>query len=245
MLTEKDIETIRLICRKNPDFSSIMEKLKEYHRFSISQISHEVRNPVTLISSSLQIIEQQHPEVKTFPFWKETMEDLAFLKILLDELSSFNNGDILHPEPKKLQDWIPNFFASVKNSSACSNLRLEMNPDLPAVAWDFVKIRQVLNNLLRNSLEASSDSSEILFRVSADGPFIEMSVLDHGCGIPSSISPTLFEPFHTTKSNGTGLGLAICKRIVESHHGIIRICSESKKRDYGHCPYSPKSFSFL
>lgn len=229
MLTEKDMETIHMISQQNRDFSSIMDKLKEQQRFSISQISHEIRNPVTLINSSLQIIEQQHPEVKTFQFWNETMEDLAFLKNLLEELSSFNNGDILHPEPKKLQDWIPNFFASFKNSSAFSNLHLELQNDLPIVTWDCVKIRQVLNNLLRNSLEASSDNSEILFKISFDGSFIEMSVSDHGCGIPSSISPTLFEPFHTTKSNGTGLGLAICKRIVESHHGTIHISSESKK----------------
>ena len=98
MLNEQDLKTIHTLSKKNPDFSKLMDKIKEEQRFCLSKISHEVRNPVTLINSSLQLIEQQHPEVKTFAFWKETMEDLSFLRTLLDELSSFNNGDILHPE---------------------------------------------------------------------------------------------------------------------------------------------------
>ena len=226
MLTEKDNQIINIVSEKDKNISYLIDKLKEEHRFSISQISHEIRNPVTLINSSLQLIEQQHPEVKTFSFWKETMEDLAFLRTLLDELSSFNNGSLLHPEQKNLQDWIPNFFSSIKSLSAFSSLHLELKDNLPTVTWDCVKIRQVLNNLIRNSLEASPKNTPILLKVSFLDPLVEMVVKDYGCGIPSSVFSTLFEPFHTTKNTGTGLGLAICKRIIDSHHGTISISSK-------------------
>lgn len=171
----------------------------------------------------------KYPEVKTFAFWKETMEDLSFLRTLLDELSSFNNGDILHTESKDLSEWIPYFISTIKCSPAFSNICLEMSENLPTVIWDFTKIRQVLHNLIRNSWEASPQDSDLIFKVSFEDPFIQISIKDHGCGIPSSIHTTLFEPFQTTKSNGTGLGLAICKKIVESHHGTISVFSQSKK----------------
>lgn len=229
MLTEQDLKTIQSLSKNNPDFSKIMDKIKEKQRFCLSKISHEVRNPVTLINSSLQLIEQQHPEVKTFAFWKETMEDLSFLRTLLDELSSFNNGDILHPESKDLSEWIPHFITTTKSSPAFSNICLEMAEDLPTVTWDFTKVRQVLYNLIRNGWEASPKNSLLLFKVSFEKPYIQISIKDHGCGIPDSIHTTLFEPFQTTKSNGTGLGLAICKRIVESHHGTISVFSQPKK----------------
>ena len=214
---------------KDLDSETAMEKLREEHRFCVSQISHEIRNPVTLINSSLQLIEQQHPEVKTFAFWHETMEDLSFLRTLLEELSSFNNGDLLHPEPKKLQDWIPDFLTSIQNTFSLANLHLELQDNLPPVTWDYTKIRQVFTNLIRNSMEASQNHCEVLFKISFHDPFVEMQIADHGCGIPSSIRSTLFEPFHTTKSNGTGLGLAICKRIVDSHHGTIAVSSQAKR----------------
>ena len=229
MLNEQDLKTIHTLSKKNPDFSKLMDKIKEEQRFCLSKISHEVRNPVTLINSSLQLIEQQHPEVKTFAFWKETMEDLSFLRTLLDELSSFNNGDILHPESKDLSEWIPHFITTTKSSPAFSNICLEMSENLPTVIWDFTKVRQVLHNLIRNSWEASPKNSVLLFKVSFEDPFIQISIQDHGCGIPESIHTTLFEPFQTTKSNGTGLGLAICKKIVESHHGTISVFSQPKK----------------
>lgn len=211
------------------DSAAIMEKMKEEQRLCVSQISHEIRNPVTLINSSLQLIERQHPEVKTFAFWHETMEDLSFLRTLLDELSSLNNGDLLHPEPQKLQDWLPDFLTCIQNSFSSAHLHLELQEHLPTVTWDYTKIRQVFSNLIRNSLEASPNDCEVLFKISFDDPFVEIKISDHGCGIPSSVLPTLFEPFHTTKSNGTGLGLAICKRIVDSHHGTIVVSSTTKK----------------
>ena len=77
------------------ELESKIQQLEAEHRFVLSRISHEIRNPVTLINSSLHIIEQEHPEVQEFTFWKETKEDLAYLRKLLDELSSYNNSDRL------------------------------------------------------------------------------------------------------------------------------------------------------
>ena len=55
-----------------------------------------LHNPLTLVSSSLQVMEIQHPEVKQYPHWSQTMEDVKFMCSLLNELSTFNNGNTLH-----------------------------------------------------------------------------------------------------------------------------------------------------
>ena len=55
---------------------------------TIAKITHEIRNPLTLINSSLQLIERTHPEVKDFPFWSQTLEDVEYLNQLLDDLAA-------------------------------------------------------------------------------------------------------------------------------------------------------------
>lgn len=65
-----------------------IQKLKEEHHLALSRISHEIRNPVTLINSSMQLIEAEHPEVLSFDLWDDMKKDMLFLRRLLDELSA-------------------------------------------------------------------------------------------------------------------------------------------------------------
>ena len=95
--------------------SSQIESLKktiEEQKFAISQISHEIRNPVTLINSSLKLIEKQHPEVQSFAYWKDMMQDMEYLLCLLDEVSSFNNSMLLKRERINTSQWLTDFASS-------------------------------------------------------------------------------------------------------------------------------------
>lgn len=101
----------------------------------------------------------------------------------------------------------------------------EIAPDLPPVLVDRVQIQQVLVNLIRNAVEAVSDSDRRDIRVSArrvENNMVEIAVADTGPGIDPSIRPRLFEAFTSTKQTGMGLGLSICRTIVEAHGGRIR-----------------------
>ena len=86
-----------------------IQKLKEEYHLALSRISHEIRNPVTLINSSMQLMEAEHPEVAGIDLWSDMKKDMLFLRRLLDELSGYNNGERIHPEPLLL------FPGSVKN----------------------------------------------------------------------------------------------------------------------------------
>ena len=201
-----------------------LEATIEDQKFAISKISHEVRNPVTLINSSLQLIEQEHPEVSGFAFWNETRADMNYLIRLLEELSTYNNGQILHPEHLSTSKWLKETAASLKAAvSKNYTFKIDVAEDLPSITADPVKLRQALLNLLRNAFEAVSENGFVSLGAHADATNLTITVRDNGCGIPPEYLDDLFRPFVTHKSGGTGLGLAITKQIVNAHRGKIVI----------------------
>ena len=193
----------------------------------LSKIFHEIKNPLTLINSSLQLIQEEHPEVTAFRFWNQTMADIKNIRSLLDDLSAFQKGNILNITKVSLFDFTEDILESIAGFllETGTPLDFESNTDDLDFYADDVKLRQAIINLLKNAAESSCSGSSILLRIVAD-TWLHISVADKGCGIPKDELSKIFEPFHTTKSYGTGLGLPIVKKIVESHHGKLSIQSE-------------------
>ena len=102
---------------------------------------------------------------------------------------------------------------------------LQIQPDLPSITADPVKLRQLLTNLVRNALEAGCTS--LTFSAFLDSGSLKMTLSDNGSGIPEEYQPTLFEPFVTHKSGGTGLGLALSRKIAEAHGGQLLLSSSN------------------
>lgn len=88
----------------------------------------------------------------------------------------------------------------------------------PRVRVSASAVRQVLDNLLRNAVEASPEGSLVEVSVRADG----VAVADRGAGLPAAVAARLYEPFVTGRPGGTGLGLAVCQRIVRAQGGTLR-----------------------
>lgn len=194
----------------------------------LSKMFHEIKNPLTLINSSLQLIEADHPEVKEFRFWNQTMKDIQNLRLLIDELSSFQKGNMLNITKINLFDFTEDLLESTEGYllETGTPLTLECTIDDLDFYADGVKLRQAIVNLLKNAAESSEEGSPILLSITADDTYLNISVADKGCGMSEEQIAKAFEPFHTTKSYGTGLGLPIVKRIVEAHKGELSIHSE-------------------
>lgn len=194
----------------------------------LSKMFHEIKNPLTLINSSLQLIQDEHPEVTTFRFWNQTMEDIKNLRNLLDELSSFQKGNVLNMTKINLFDFTEDLLESTAGFllETGTPLTLESTIDDLDFYADDVKLRQAIINLLKNAAESSASGSPIILRMTADTQWLYISVADKGCGIPKEHLEKIFEPFHTTKSYGTGLGLPIVKKIIESHNGKLTLKSK-------------------
>jgi len=103
-------------------------------------------------------------------------------------------------------------------------LRQTLAPGLPSATGDGVQIQQVVLNLLRNAVEAMTESAQgdtVELSTRRDGDCIEIRVEDRGPGLSPATVQRLFEPFFTTKAQGMGLGLSICKSIISAHGGEL------------------------
>lgn len=197
----------------------------------LSRVSHEIRNPVALINSFLQLLAGSHPELKEDGYFQRIEENMEYLKALLDELSAYNHSHTAQTED--LNPWLLlqeiTASAGVLLESQGITLSLQKETAIPRIPIDQTKFRQLFSNLIRNAAEAMPEGGEILLSVSCDGNSVQIRVTDHGCGIPEEYLPSLFDLFVTHKKNGTGLGLAICREIVQAHNGTITVESEPEK----------------
>lgn len=194
----------------------------------LSKMFHEIKNPLALINSSLQLIESDHPEVKTFRFWNQTMKDLQGLRQLIDELSSFQKGNVLNKTTINLFDFTEDLLEATEAFFLEREIPFVLEneiDDLDFIADDG-KLRQAIVNLLKNAAESSESGSPVELHTRVTSDSLIFSIRDHGCGISKEQLEHLFEPFHTTKSYGTGLGLPIVKRIMDAHNGTLNFLSE-------------------
>lgn len=230
MLRNIDIHKLNALMDQNEDAKQIINQLLENHQALTSTISHEIRNPLTLISSSLQLIQSQHPEVKQFYGWEEAMEDVDFMRRLLEELSTFNNGNRLHLSVFSIERLLKSIAVSFAISLNEQNSTIEFSSRIPSdlgdVTGDRLKLEEVVLNLLRNAKEAVNEYGSIQLFAERDSDMIHIKISDTGCGIPAEHLESIFEPFQTYKPNGTGLGLALSQQIVAAHRGTISVDSK-------------------
>lgn len=104
-------------------------------------------------------------------------------------------------------------------------VRLDIPDAMPQIIMDEFQIRQVLINLINNSLDAMPDGGELTIEAGHQDDMIFCQVRDTGCGISKELIDRVFDPFYTSKAKGTGLGLHVSRRIVEKHGGWIEISS--------------------
>ena len=182
----------------NEDARQIIPQLLRNHRNTISTISHEIRNPLTLVSSALQVMEKQNPELKDIPHWSQVMGDVDFIIQLLEELSAFNSSNEL--------------YYSISDS-------------LGEFTGDKIKLQELVLNLLKNAEEAITEQGSIHLAASRSGDIITITCTDTGCGITPEQMECIFQPFVTYKPGGTGLGLAFSRKIAEAHEGTLTAVS--------------------
>ena len=194
---------------------------------TIAKMVHEIRNPLTLISSSLQLIETTHPEVKDFQFWSQTLEDVEYLNQLLDDLAVYSDDRRLFMCEADLKE----IFLSLEESlqpyilAHRKNLSVHLPAQLPPVFGNPVKLRQAFLNLLKNAFEATGEDGCVSLSARKYLDQIIIRVSDDGCGMTPEALADLFTPFSSHKAGGTGLGLAITQKIIRAHYGQIDVTS--------------------
>ena len=85
MFTTTDYDNLRQIMAESPEKKELLTRLLASHKMEISTISHEIRNPLTLVYSMLQMIETAHPEVSTFKHWSDLHQNIAIAKAYVED----------------------------------------------------------------------------------------------------------------------------------------------------------------
>lgn len=211
------------------------EKLASIGRIAAT-IAHEIRNPLTSVKLNIQkVLFGSNLESKEKEHLFLTQEGIEQIEKFIRELLDFTRVSELRVERFSLNEIIS---SAVKLLADCFrekqiNLKVEVSPSLPFLMVDGDKIRQVFLNLLRNAQEAVEPGGHVGIRAEStifDGkPWVRVLVDDDGCGIPEKDWENVFEPFYTTKSSGFGLGLANARKIIEQHHGRVRIVKKEGK----------------
>ncbi len=223
------------------------EKARELDRLKsefVAVVSHEVRTPLTSIKGSLEIL----GDARYFQIDDSQRELLQICQANVERLEQLINGilDFSKLESGKLStsfeehalgEILESTALDIKNVASRKKIeiRLEVEPDLPKVWVDELRIGQVLGNLLSNAIKFSDSGGRIELRASGEDDGVRVDVIDHGIGIAPEDLPKLFLKFqqldssNTRKAGGTGLGLVITKGIVEEHGGRIWVESEKGK----------------
>lgn len=221
------------------DLDKTIREVEEYYTMMIRRINHEFGNAITLISSSLQIIESSHPEVSEFKYWNSAMEDVQHLVKLINEISTYNNSSSINRESFSITDMLNNIVKSFSANPMCKNIDFSINvpQNMPMIYGDRLKLRQTFINIIKNAAEAINEKEfpnanehiDVDIHIDdSDSQFI-IAICDSGCGISDEQLTKIFSPMVSFKKNGTGLGLPIIKKIIEAHDGTISVKSSSQK----------------
>jgi len=211
------------------------EKLASIGRISAS-IAHEIRNPLTSVKLNIQKLMQiESLDEEEKEHLSISQEGIAQIEKFIKELLNFTRVSELNPERFSVVQIVEESLKMMKNLFLEKRIVLEKRfaADLPAVVVDGDKIRQVFLNILRNAVEAVEEGGRIgltLSRIRENGvPKVRARISDDGCGIPEKDWENIFEPFYTTKASGFGLGLSNARKIVEQHHGSIKVAKSKGK----------------
>lgn len=191
------------------------------------EIFHEIKNYITFINSSLQLVEKTHPEVRDYSYWTDSMQELSSLKTMLVELNSARLNDDLNLQRISSDSFLSELkdTCTAMFNSSHFRLQIEAAPSLPCFFIDPERLRRALFNLIKNACEAMNDTGTARLRAYREGSFLRLDIIDFGGGISPEYLPKLFTPFATTKQGGTGLGLLIARQIIEAHSGRLTVDS--------------------
>jgi signal transduction histidine kinase len=199
------------------------ERLATVGKFA-SQIAHEIRNPLSSISLNIELLEDElkgsGDEARSLI--RSVLKELDRLNDIVSEYLQFSR----FPKPQLKRGHVDEVIHDVAQSLKLPEsvkVELQLMSPSPEVWLDDRLLRQVLDNLARNGLEAMAGPGTLRFETDVVDRFLVIRVTDTGCGIPTDVQPKLFEPFFTTKPQGTGLGLATSQQIVFEHNGHLMV----------------------
>lgn len=227
-------KSINIMANSLENKEKLEEQLKRSEKLAslgqmISGVAHEIRNPLSIIRGTVQLMERNFKNV-------EGLEE--YVKIVKEQSDRENNviQELLdYARPSKQLMMLMDINILIKGVLSFTNkyigekhvvLNLELQEEMPELLMDSDKIKQVFVNMILNACEAMEDGGNLKIRTEVDDKWVRTFFEDTGVGMDEVQMKNIFNPYYTTKPRGTGLGLAISNGIVEMHGGYIKVTSK-------------------
>lgn len=212
------------------------KRLSDIGEFAAA-MAHEIRNPLARVMMGAYALKDDSIDAIDAEEGDEALDNILKgvenLNRLVTELLNYTGKVELQRYAAQVWRVLDASLLNLKEEIDKSKVKIlrDVDPELPAVNIDAVKIEQVFHNIIKNALQAMPDGGALKIEARShgsegQGQVVEVIFSDTGCGIPQENMGRIFSPFFTTKTEGTGLGLALVYRIMEAHGGRIEAESE-------------------
>jgi signal transduction histidine kinase len=197
-------------------------------------IAHEIGNPLTSISSMVQVIKRKNSNELVADYVSKILKNIERISRIVRELVDFSRPSSYEEAPADVNEIIKSAVGIIRYDRRSKNLTYELNldPDLAETVLVADHLLQVFLNILINAVDASEGVGKIISvsSVTKNGA-IQVQISDQGSGIPEGIQQKIFEPFFTTKEvgKGTGLGLTVSYGFIKNLRGDIKVKSKVGK----------------
>jgi nitrogen fixation/metabolism regulation signal transduction histidine kinase len=219
------------------DLSDLLRAQKQAAWREVARrVAHEIKNPLTPIALSADRIRRHlergtRPDEASLRIIQSCATTIATavetVRALVDEFATLARFPTSQPRPANLHEIVESALAMFNGRLDNIRVRTDLARDLPKVMADPESLKRALANLVDNAAEALEDSLvreiHIATTLLPGRDAVELVIADSGHGVTQELKEKLFLPYFSTKKRGTGLGLAIVHRIVEDHHGTIRV----------------------
>ncbi|GAB3161515.1 HAMP domain-containing sensor histidine kinase [Amycolatopsis stemonae] len=218
------------------DLTARRERIEEQRKAMVSDIAHELRNPLNVIRGRLEAAEDGH-----LPFDRalsaSLLEETVLLQHIVDDLQDLAAADAghlrLHPEPLDAAELAGHVAAAHADRAAAAGVTLSVEATGSAgLDADPVRLRQVVGNLVTNAIRHTPPGGRVTVHVRSTVDAVTLAVADTGAGIAAEDLPHVFDRFwraeksRSRQTGGSGLGLAIVRHLVSAHGGTVTVESE-------------------
>jgi two-component system sensor histidine kinase HydH len=214
---------------QEPGQLAVAEKRDLLERL-LARLAHEVRNPLSSLDIHVQLLEEDlgtlvpHMRGQLSPRLEIIRGELHRLESIVDHFLRLAGPSELDLESVDLAKIIHHVCDLLRPEAGARQIQIttRLEPSLPSIRGDPVRLTQALMNLVINAMQAVEREGKIEVNANLVEAAVLVEVTDSGHGIPSEKLASIFDPYFTTKPEGSGLGLWIAQQIVTAHGGSIQ-----------------------
>ena len=196
------------------------------------RLAHEIKNPLTPIQLSAERLQRKlsgevsGDKLDMLDRYTHTIvQQVEAMKSMVNAFTDYARSPAQKSESLDFNKMLEEISVLYHENNTNVSIRLDLEKGLPPILADSVRLRQLVHNLVKNSLETIKERGWIglqtRFLREQGRQFVEFAVEDSGDGIADEIADNLFDPYVSTKATGSGLGLAIVQKIVDEHGGLV------------------------